>query len=285
MSEKITKVMQWLRTVFEDQPVPEFEVNTRTVDLLHQLAESSEARCGEVALLTEDHRQKAAEYQADGCHIQEVLLQGVGLSSGSLSKPASDYLTSLTACAMALKVRDTSLTSFVAAINDVSTGLLEAEKKDREMERELTNVRRNLGATLMLRKTLQDDLKKILKIQEVEKAKAEERLLNMDFIKAKSRDLSYSIKMAEEQLASRKMEPHLTHQAILDISEEIAKLKQEILPITKKLQSYKDLTPSPSLAQVKIEEAKRELAAIDAELEMKVDIMNIMPKQHGVPLK
>ncbi|KPP67934.1 HAUS augmin-like complex subunit 1-like, partial [Scleropages formosus] len=222
-------VMQWLKKVFGEQTIPEFEVNTRSVDVLYQLAESSEARCGEVALLLEDYRQKAAEYQAEGCHTKEVLLQGVGLSSGSLSKPASDYLIALKACAMALKVRDTSLISFVSAINDLSSGLLEAEKKDREMERELTTLRRKLGATLMLRKTLQDDLNKILKIQEVEKAKAEERLLNMDFIKAKSRDFSFTIKMAEEQMASRKMEPRLTHQAILDISAEIEKLKQEIL--------------------------------------------------------
>jgi hypothetical protein len=36
-----------------------------------------------------------------------------------------------------------------------------------------------------------------MKAQEVESAKAEERLLNMDFVKAKSKDLSYRNKKAE----------------------------------------------------------------------------------------
>ncbi|KAJ8400003.1 hypothetical protein AAFF_G00400420 [Aldrovandia affinis] len=274
MSEKITKVTQWLTKVFGDQTPPEYEVNTRTVDILYQLAENSELRCNEVSLLVEDLKQKAVEYQADGCYLQEVLLQGVGLSSGSLSKPASDYMTALEASAVVLKVRDTSLSSFVLAINDLTNEVLEAEKRDRLMERELTILRKKLGSILVMRRTLQEDLKKTLKIQEVENAKAEERLLNIDFLKAKSKDLSDRIKMMEEQLASRKMEKPLTHQAILEDSEKIAKLKQEILPLKKKLESYKDLTPSPSLALVKIEEAKRDLAAIDAELEKKVDIMN-----------
>ncbi|KAG9353672.1 hypothetical protein JZ751_011794 [Albula glossodonta] len=240
MSEKIAKVSQWLAKIFGDQTPPEYEVNTRTVDILYHLAENSEVRCKEVSLLIEDQKQKAEEYQSDGNHRQEVILQGVGLSSGSLRKPASDYMTALEAIAVVLKVKDTSLASFVPAINNQTNELLEAEKRDRQMERELTVLRKKLGSTLVLRRTLQEDIKKVLANQEVEKAQAEERLLNMDFVKAKSKDLLYRTKMAE----------------------------------------------SPSLAIVKIEEAKRELAAIDAELEMKVDIMNMaIPKQHGRSLK
>lgn len=44
-----------------------------------------------------------------GAHLQDVLLQGVGLSHASLSKPAADYLSALVDNAMVLGVRDTSL--------------------------------------------------------------------------------------------------------------------------------------------------------------------------------
>lgn len=60
------QVNSWLSEVFGDQPVPHFEVNTRTVDILFQLAQSSEARCRDTALLSEDLKQKASEYQAEG---------------------------------------------------------------------------------------------------------------------------------------------------------------------------------------------------------------------------
>lgn len=284
MCEKNKKVSKWLSSIFGDQPIPQYEVNTRTVDILYELAEASEVRCNEASLLIEDYKQKAAEYQADATHLQEVVLQGVGLSSGGLSSPASDYLSALVANAMVLRIKDTSLESFIPAMNKLTNELLDAEKTDRRLDRELTVVRKRLADTLVLRKTLQEDLDKTVKAQEVESAKAEERLLNMDFVKAKSKDLSFRNKMSEDQLAKRHMEHHLSHKAIVELSEEVATLKQEILPLKKKLEPYRDLSPNLALAQVKIEEAKRELAAIDAKLEIKVDFMNSsIPK--GRPLK
>ncbi|TNM84818.1 HAUS augmin-like complex subunit 1 isoform X2 [Takifugu rubripes] len=271
MCEKINKVNSWLSSVFGDQPVPHFEVTSRTVELLHQLAQLSEARCGDTALLVEDLKQKASEYEADGAHLRDVLLQGAGLSYTGLSKPASDYLSALVDTAMVLGVRDTSLSSFMPAVNNLTNDLLEAEKSHRRLERELRALRKRLGATLMLRNTLQEDVNKTVKSQAVESAKAEERLLNMDFVTAKAKELGKRRERAEAQLVSRNMDPSVTHQAIVQLSEDVAALKQEIIPSKKKLEPYMDLSPNPSLAQVKIEEAKRELAALDSQLELNMD--------------
>lgn len=71
----------WLSTVFGDQPVPHFEVNTRTVDILYQLAQSSEARCRDTALLTEDLKQKASEYEAEGEMMAELNAVKSGVKS------------------------------------------------------------------------------------------------------------------------------------------------------------------------------------------------------------
>ncbi|XP_026226951.1 HAUS augmin-like complex subunit 1 [Anabas testudineus] len=271
MCEKIKKVNSWLSSVFGDQTVPQFEVNIRTVDILYQLAQCSEARCSDTALFIEDIKQKTSEYQADGAHLQDVLLQGVGLSCASLSKPATDYLSALVDNAMVLGVRDTSLGSFMPAVNNLTNELLEGEKSSRKLDRELRALRRRLGATLVLRGNLQEDINKTVKSQAVESAKAEERLLNMDFVTAKAKELSIRRERAEAQLVSRNMDKSITHQAVVQLSEEVNTLKQEIIPLKKKLEPYMDLSPSPSLAQVKIEEAKRELVALDSQLEINVD--------------
>ncbi|XP_072230776.1 HAUS augmin-like complex subunit 1 [Leuresthes tenuis] len=271
MCDKIKKVNSWLSAVFGDQPVPQFEVNTRTVDILYQLAQSSEARRSDTALLIEDLKQKASEYQADAAHLQDVLLQGVGLSCAGLSRPAADYVSALVDNAMVLGVRDTSLGSFMPAVNNLTNELLEAEKSNRRLERELRTLRKRLGATLVLRGNLQEDVNKTVTSQAVESAKAEERLLNMDFVTAKARELSNRREKSEAQLVSRNMDKSITHQAIVQLSEEVIALKKEIIPLKKKLEPYMDLSPSPSLAQVKVAEAKRELAALDSQLEMKVD--------------
>lgn len=135
--------------------MPCFEVNTRTVDILYHIAESSEARCRDTTLLIEDIKQKTSEYEAEGegkselhykgllhrlvshlsskapecihnisaklpfpphhtgAHLRDVLLQGVGLSHTSLSKPTSDYLSALVDTAMVLGIRDTSLSRYL----------------------------------------------------------------------------------------------------------------------------------------------------------------------------
>lgn len=63
------QVSRWLETVFGAEGVPDFEVSTRTIELLDQLAQISELRCKEVSLLTYDYRHKAAEYSSDGTHF------------------------------------------------------------------------------------------------------------------------------------------------------------------------------------------------------------------------
>lgn len=128
--------------------MPRFEVNTRTVDVLYNIAESSDARCRDTTLLIEDLKQKSSEYEAEGerggsapqkapasagvlavfsdarvtltfillhsgAHLRDVLLHGVGLSHTSTSKPTSDYLSALVDTAMVLGIRDTSLSRYL----------------------------------------------------------------------------------------------------------------------------------------------------------------------------
>ncbi|XP_068601015.1 HAUS augmin-like complex subunit 1 isoform X1 [Brachionichthys hirsutus] len=271
MCEKLSKVNSWLGSVFGDQPVPHFELNTTTVDILYQLAQSSEVRCSDTALLIEDLKQKASEYAIEGAHLRDVLLQGAGLSFASLSRPASEYSSALVDVAMVLGVKDTSLSSIMPAVNNLTDELLGAEKSSRKLEGELKALRKRLGTTLLLRSSLQEDINRTGKSQAVEGAKAEERLLNMDFVTAKAKELSARRERAEAQLVARNMDKSVSHPAVVQLSEEIATLKQEIIPLKKKLDPYMDLSPSPSLAQVKIEEAKRELAAIDSQLEANMD--------------
>ncbi|XP_078787279.1 HAUS augmin-like complex subunit 1 isoform X2 [Oryzias latipes] len=261
------EVNNWLASVFGDQPVPQFEVNSRVMDILYQLTETSEARCSDTALLIEDLKQKTSEYQTEAIYLQDVLLEGVGLSPTSLSKPAADYVSALVDSAMVLGVRDTSLGSFMPAINSLTNELLEAEKSNIRLERELGALRKTLGSTLVLRADLQEDIDSTAKSQAVEGSKAEERLLTMDFVAAKTAELTIKLKRSEAELTSRNMDKSITHQAIVQLAEEVGTLNTEIIPLRKKLESYLDLSPSPSLAQVKIEEAKRELAAIDSQLE------------------
>lgn len=60
------QVTLWLKKIYGNQPVPQYEVNARTIDILYELVECNEARDRDVSLLIEDMKQKATEYEAEG---------------------------------------------------------------------------------------------------------------------------------------------------------------------------------------------------------------------------
>ena len=59
------QVHQWLEKVFSGEEVPEYEINSQTVDRLYRMAQDSEAREREAETMIEDFEQKAEEYASE----------------------------------------------------------------------------------------------------------------------------------------------------------------------------------------------------------------------------
>uniref|UniRef100_A0A2K6D0X7 HAUS augmin like complex subunit 1 n=1 Tax=Macaca nemestrina TaxID=9545 RepID=A0A2K6D0X7_MACNE len=230
LEERETQVAAWLKKIFGDHPIPQYEVNPRTTEILHHLSERNRVRDRDVYLVVEDLKQKASEYESEAKYLQDLLMESVNFSPANLSSTGSRYLNALVDSSVALETKDTSLAR---------------------------------------------DVKKAELHQSIERAKVDNRRQNMDFLKAKSEEFRFGIKAAEEQLSARGMDASLSHQSLVALSEKLARLKQQTIPLKKKLESYLDLMPNPSLARVKIEEAKRELDSIEAELTRRVDMMEL----------
>ncbi|XP_035165909.1 HAUS augmin-like complex subunit 1 [Oxyura jamaicensis] len=277
--EKLQGVTSWLKKVFENKPIPPYEVNAQTVDILCKLKEYSEARDRGLAFLIEDMKQQATEYEAEANYLEGLLTEGLGISLSSLSSKGIAYLSTLVNSAMTLETKDTSLASFFCAINDMSSKLYTTESKNRELELELNKIKKKLTAALVLEKQLKGDLQKTKEHLEVERAKAERQSLNLNFLRDKYKDFKIRIKAAEEQLAASGLDPSLTHQSLVSMSEKLDEMQTEVVLLKKKLESYLDLTPSPSLALVKIEEVKRELNDVEAEFSKQIDMLTLeMPE-------
>lgn len=66
------QVHQWLEKVFSGEEVPEYEINSQTVDHLHRMAQDSEAREREAEIMIEDYEQKAEEYAAESEYTRVI---------------------------------------------------------------------------------------------------------------------------------------------------------------------------------------------------------------------
>ena len=63
------QVQNWLDSLYAGKPVPNFEKNERTIDLLYQLMITNLARDHDTQLIVQDYHQKAAEYSAEGVFL------------------------------------------------------------------------------------------------------------------------------------------------------------------------------------------------------------------------
>lgn len=280
MDEKSTKIILWLKKIFGDKLLPPYEVNTRTVDLLYQLAEWNEARDKDLTLVLEDQKLKTAEIKAEAGYLQELLTDSLGPSYTNLSRMGNTYLNQLVDSCLALEIKDSSLASYIPAVNELSTDLVATEARNQELELELTNLRKKLTNAVVLEKTLEQDLRKAEEQCNMEKGKVEVRAQYLKILKDKSEEYKYKIQAAKDQLSSAGMEDSLTHRSLVSLSETLTELKEQSTATKEKLKSYLDLAPNPSLVKVKIEEAKRELKATEDELNTKVDMMEfVLPEQ------
>ncbi|XP_048787598.1 HAUS augmin-like complex subunit 1 [Lagopus muta] len=270
-TEKLLRITSWLKKTFEN--VPQFETNAQTIDLLHMFVEYSEEKERDVSFLIEDMKQRAAEYDADAEHLQSLLTESLDLSPSCLSEEGTAHLKTLVDIAMILETEDAYLTSFFCAISNRSLELHAAESKNKEMEQELLDAKKKMTAVLLLEEQLEKDLEKVKTHLEIEEAKSESRSHNLQFLRDKCEDLKIRIKTAEEQLTGSGLDQSLLHESLVGLSEKLAGMQEEIVHLKRDLECYLDLPPNLSLARVKIEEAKRELNALEVEFSKQIEMM------------
>ncbi|XP_040435370.1 HAUS augmin-like complex subunit 1 isoform X2 [Falco naumanni] len=134
----------------------------------------------------------------------------------------------------------------------------------------------NTAMTLEMKDTsLTRDLKKTIEHLEIQEAEGERRSSCAEFLEKKHLEVKVKIMAAEKQLAVTGFVESLTHESLMSLSEKLAGLQKEIVPLKKELESFLDLTPSPSLVQAKIEEVKRELEAVESEFSYQVGMLSL----------
>eukprot|EP00042_Codosiga_hollandica_P045006 m.451247 g.451247 ORF g.451247 m.451247 type:complete len:261 (-) comp56915_c0_seq1:163-945(-) len=94
----------------------------------------------------------------------------------------------------------------------------------------------------------------------------------IDFLQRKAASYEQETERIDRQLLSLGYNGDLTHAALVSKSKELQALQESIQPLEAALNRYRALPPDLTLAQIKLEEAKRTLAALDQELASAVDL-------------
>ncbi|KAL7207828.1 hypothetical protein ACSBR1_029723 [Camellia fascicularis] len=157
---QIEEVKIWLVSQFDGdgKDVPDFEYTSQSISHLHNLATLSQANTQAALIVANDLHQKASEYRSQAARIREIL-ESVGLAKESLPPNVIASTQVLAIVANLLDIRDTELSSFLVAEEDISLKKNGVEEKRNQLQREskilLDRTRKAITKLTYLKRTLQ----------------------------------------------------------------------------------------------------------------------------------
>ncbi|XP_041463717.1 HAUS augmin-like complex subunit 1 [Lytechinus variegatus] len=272
--EKHRDVRCWLEEMFGDDTVPQYEINIKTVSVLHDLMTRCKERDRDKQIVIDDLNEKTVEYNAEEKRLSSIL-ENVCLSPSSLSQSGNVSLRTLSNIAQTLDLQVASASNYYLAMTDLTRELIKLE--DKRQEENISNQKLFNKTKIAMIKT--ESLKKaMVSLEEQAKEegpKLEDKMRQAGFFQSKSKEYDAQLENLEYKLHETGVEPSLYHQSLVALSQELESLDSRLSPLKAKLDSYQNLPPNESLAKVKVEEAKRQLAAMEAELSRKIDMMHM----------
>jgi len=274
MKERYREVEAWLVRTFAGSEVPRFELSESTLEVLAGLMKINEQQDQAAELVRLDWEQREEEYSSEADRLQRVLSR-LELTPSSLSQNAMVALKTLVSLSLMLDTQSTSATHLLLTINEVS------EEKFRLAEQ--LQLERRLAADLSLRinaqlqrlVTLKRALRDAEQHAEKEGPELEEKASNMEFLRKKIEDYRETIEQRKKELSTAGVDPSIFHRTLLAKAEELRAQQEKLHAVKVKLDAYKALPPDVSLARVKVEEAKRELARLEKEIMDHIDPLHL----------
>lgn len=267
-ASKISEVKAWLSSLFEasGRGIPKFEYTDSAVAHLHTLARISQARTQEAQIIASDLWEKAAEYHIQAARFREIS-DGMGLASENLSQSALASINVLGTVANLLNIKDTEMSSFLIGMADLLLRRTEVEEKRSKAEKEsntlLDNLRKAITHLTHLKRTVAE-LEEEASCREGIMQQRQNNLMIMD-----SKEHQYVVQHANFKTILNRVgyTPEISHGVLIQMVENRKELERKTKPVLNVLRTYQDLPPDKPLAELAIEDKRRECDAAEKYLE------------------
>lgn len=264
-SGKCATVDAWLRSVYKGQPVPDFEINQQTIDLLHAMATENESKNRLTTALAEDAEEKGREYRIQADASTRVLSK-VGLRDDALSPSAQSSLRALVRVANALKircVREDMLTLGVCDLIDEHTELCE---KLAESRRATSAIRDEHSAATAKAESFKARVSEADERRASADALSSQKAENVAYLRQKCEQYRRKIIEYKALLDASGYTPEVSHRHLCELGQEIRAVEAETAPLVSKIRTYHQLPPDFELACLKIEQVRAELLRVEEQL-------------------
>ncbi|KXJ22669.1 HAUS augmin-like complex subunit 1 isoform X1 [Exaiptasia diaphana] len=273
MDQDHIKVKLWLEDVIQEDSIPQYEINSKTMSILTQLAERNKRINSDTEIVAEDMRQKAVEYDLEAQRMQKVL-DYLGLSLSSLSQSGDHSIKILSDIALLLGLKDCTSSSLLLGIINQSRTLNKVLDDRAEESSIYSKLISKTKSALVQANSLQRTFESLEEQHTLHKPVLEKRSHETEFFHNKAKQYHKIVREAEEYQKSLRLESSIFHENLVKKSEDVNYLKEKSKPLKDKLEIYQDLPPDLSLAKVKVEEAKLQLARLEEQLSSNINMLH-----------
>ncbi|XP_057312017.1 uncharacterized protein LOC130650130 [Hydractinia symbiolongicarpus] len=267
LAKKHFKIRCWLEEIFSS--IPSYEVTEETIAFLHAFLEQNKAMNRLATFHCVDIQTKSEEYKLEGERIKNMLT-ALGLSIPTLSNAGKSSVKSLADVAMLLDIKDTQKSSYLLAMSNLADDIQNIENLAAKKEDEFNKLVSQMTASLQNVNNVKRYGSKYEEEHTIDESIAEKR--RKDTINLRNKADNYASQIIASEVES---DPHITHETLLRLAQEVKELKSEVQPLLSKYKMYRSLPPDVNLAKVKIEEAKRQLMKLEAQLQTDIDLLTL----------
>lgn len=258
--------------LFGDKNVPSYELNQHTINILYELMTRNMRKEKDTQLLMEDLRQKILEYDAESRRLENIL-QCLSLTSSSLSQSGLMSLRTLVNVAISLNIKDASEVSYLLALKHLEDEIRNTEEARRIQQNILVSLLQKTKMAVFKHSALKTALDDLEKKNLSERQEIEAHARDTQFIRTKCKEYKSQLHNLEVHLEKSGADPSVYHGSLVRKAEEVERIKQEIVPMKQKIESYHGLPPDAIQAHMRLDEIKEKVAALEEELSSKIDVM------------
>eukprot|EP01104_Vermistella_antarctica_P008644 TRINITY_DN2175_c0_g2_i1.p1 TRINITY_DN2175_c0_g2~~TRINITY_DN2175_c0_g2_i1.p1 ORF type:complete len:285 (+),score=53.30 TRINITY_DN2175_c0_g2_i1:235-1089(+) len=263
-SRRFQAVSEWLKSIYGPEHPP-FEINPYTINALYEMSQRNQRANQDDDDVLADLDTRIEEYRSEGSRLASIL-EGVGLHPGSLSRLLISSLRSLAALAVALRLREPDTSSYLVGLQNLTEETMDLEKERREETKMSENLRAKITEALQSVRELNRLATQFQEQAANQTSEVATHLRNVSYMDSKGKEYGATLNQLKTSLASSGVSADIYHSALVVVYEELQALQRRTEPKLAALQAYHDLPPDLSLAKVRLEDARKELSDVHAEL-------------------
>ncbi|KAG8180322.1 hypothetical protein JTE90_028870 [Oedothorax gibbosus] len=262
-NSEVCWIEEWLKYVFEDEHIPDFEQSEDLMNALRQLMLKHKESERDAKEIMKAEQKYTEIYKNKTDELNSIL----NAESLSLSSETLEAVEQIAVASKKLNLKEPTITNFLLAVNEAENKEMEAKEKEMLEDYHLATLSKKVTKIMKTNHLIRRDLAMLENTVEHQDAYKPKVLTNNSFLDTKIEEYKRRIKKFERDLSKRNYDSSLEHNQLIKKSEAIDKLEKEVQSLHLKLNSYQSLPPNKSLTLLKIQTTRNELAALEDEFQ------------------